>query len=119
MAHYQKLKVWEKAHALMLQTHGVVKGMRRRYDKSLCVQMNRAAESIAANIVEGKGKSSDLEFARFLRIALGSAHEFEYHVIAARDVDAIPTEAAASLIAHTIEVRRMIYGLLKRLDGDK
>ncbi|HET9636088.1 MAG TPA: four helix bundle protein [Gemmatimonadaceae bacterium] len=119
MAHFQKLKVWEKAHALMVQTHGVVKRMKRTYDKSLCAQMNRAAESIAANIVEGKGKSSDAEFARFLRFALGSAHELEYHFIAARDIEAIPADAAAPLIAQVIEVRRMIYGLLKRLEGGK
>ena len=103
----------------MVQTHGVVKRMKRTYDKSLCAQMNRAAESIAANIVEGKGKSSDAEFARFLRFALGSAHELEYHFIAARDIEAIPADAAAPLIAQVIEVRRMIYGLLKRLEGGK
>jgi four helix bundle protein len=79
--------------------------------------MNRAAESIPTNIVEGKGKSSDAEFARFLRISLGSAHELEYHFMAARDVDAMPATTAATLIAQVTEVRRMIYGLLRRLEG--
>ena len=116
MAHFTKLKVWEKAHALMVDTHRAVKGIRRAYDKSLGAQMNSAAESIAANIVEGKGKSSDVEFARFLRIALGSAHELEYHFMAARDIDAMPATTAASLIAQVTEVRRMIYGLLRRLE---
>ncbi len=80
---YQKLKVWEKAHALMVQTHHVAKKIRRAYDKSLQAQMKNAAESVAAHIVEGRGRSSDAEFARFLRIALGSSYELEYHVIAA------------------------------------
>ncbi|HKR10098.1 MAG TPA: four helix bundle protein [Gemmatimonadaceae bacterium] len=118
MAHFTKLLVWEKSHALMVNTHRVVKGMKRAYDKSLSSQMNRAAESIAANIVEGRGKPSDAEFARFLRIALGSAHELEYHFMAARDVDAITRTAAMDLISQVIEVRRMIYGLLRRLDQD-
>jgi four helix bundle protein len=116
VAHFTKLKVWEKAHALMVDTHRTVKSIRQACDKSLCSQMNRAAESIPANIVEGKGKSSDAEFARYLRIALGSAHELEYHFMAARDVDAMPTAAASSLIAQVVEVRRMLYGLLKRLE---
>lgn len=118
MAHYEKLLVWEKAHVLMLSTHRAVKGMRRAYDKSLCSQMTRAAESVVTNIVEGKGKSNDVEFARFLRISLGSVHELEYHFIAARDVDAMPATEASSLIAQAVEVRRMLYGLLKRLEGD-
>ena len=118
VAHFTKLLVWEKSHALMVSTHHVVKGMKRAYDKSLCSQMNRAAESIAANIVEGRGKPSDAEFARFLRIALGSAHELEYHFMAARDVDAITRKTATDLISEVVEVRRMIYGLLKRLDQD-
>ena len=116
VAHFTKLKVWEKAHALMVDTHRTVKAIRRACDKSLCAQMNSAAESIPANIVEGKGKSSDAEFARFLRIALVSAHELEYHFMAARDVDAMPAPIAATLIAQVTEVRRMIYCLLRRLE---
>ena len=118
VAHYKKLLVWEKAHALMVQTHHVARGIRRSYDKSLQAQMNRAAESIAANIVEGRGRSSDADFARFLRIALGSAYELEYHVMAARDVDAIVDADAASLIANDVEVRRMLCGLIRRLSED-
>lgn len=118
VAHYEKLLVWEKTHALMITTHRTAKGMRKAYEKSLCSQMTRAAESVVTNIVEGKGKSNDVEFARFLRIALGSAHEVEYHFIAARDVDAMTPTDAASLIAQAVEVRRMLYGLLKRLEGD-
>ena len=103
----------------MVNTHRVVKGMRHAYDKSLRSQMNRAAESIATNIVEGRGKSSDAEFARFLRIALGSAHELEYHFIAARDIEAINIVDSTDLISQVVEVGRMIYGLLKRLETDE
>ena len=119
MAHFTKLLVWEKSHALMVNTHRVAKGIRHDYDKSLRSQMNRAAESIATNIVEGRGKSSDAEFARFLRIALGSAHELEYHFMAARDVEAIKLSDSTDLISQVVEVRRMIYGLLKRLENDQ
>jgi len=118
VAHFTQLLVWEKSHALMVNTHRVAKGIRRGYDKSIQSQMNRAAGSIATNIVEGRGKSSDAEFARFLRIALGSAHELEYHLMAARDVGAIPATDSADLINQVVEVRRMIYGLLKRLESD-
>jgi four helix bundle protein len=118
VAHFTKLLVWEKSHTLVVNTHRVAKQIRRGYDKGIQSQMNRAAESIATNIVEGRGKSSDAEFARFLRIALGSAHELEYHLMAARDVGAITANDAADLISQVVEVRRMIYGLLKRVESD-
>jgi four helix bundle protein len=46
-------------------------------------QIIRAALSIPANIVEGREQKNDAGFARFLRIALGSASELEYHLTAA------------------------------------
>ena len=115
MADFKKLLVWEKAHALMLSSHHVAKRIRRSYDISLRAQLNRSAISIPANIVEGRRQSTDREFARFLRIALGSGFELEYHVIAARDIGAISAVDAEALIGQVIEVRRMLYGLIKKL----
>lgn len=118
MADYRKLKVFDKAHALMVQVHHVAKGIRNTYDKALQSQMNRAAQSIPTNIVEGRRQKTDKQFARFLWIALNSATELEYHLTAARDIEAISPEDAELLERATVEVRRMLYGLLRTL-GDQ
>ena len=115
MADYRKLKVFDKAHALMVQVHRVAKGIRNSYDKALQSQMNRAAQSIPTNIVEGRRQKTDKQFARFLWIALNSATELEYHLTAARDIAAISPEDAELLERATVVVRRMLYGLLKTL----
>ena len=39
----------------------------------------------------------------------------EYHLIVAHDTKAISHEDFVSLIAQTITVRKMLYGLLKRI----
>jgi four helix bundle protein len=117
MADFKKLVVWEKAHALMLSAHHVARRIRRSYDVPLRAQLNRAALSIPANLVEGRRQPSDREFARFLRIALNSGVELEYHVIAARDIGAISSADADALIRQVVEVRKMLYGLIKRLGG--
>ena len=117
MSDFKKLKVWEKAHALALHAYRVATKMRRSRDLSLRGQIIRAAISIPANIVEGRRQESEKEFARFLRIALNSGCELEYHLILARDVEAMSAADSESLLRECIEVRRMLHGLLNKLVG--
>ena len=71
--------------------------------------------SVPANIVEGRSQQSEREFARFLRIALNSTTELEYHLLTAREVGAIRESDSLTLTSQVIEVRRMLYGLLRHL----
>ena len=77
--------------------------------------MVRAAMSIPTNLVEGTGQRTPKECARFVRIALNSASELEYHLMLARDVHVLPLGEFEKLSAQTIEVRKMLYGLLRHL----
>ena len=92
--------------------------MRESRYASLRSQIFRAGTSIPANIAEGRRQESEKEFARFLRYALNSASELEYHTILARDTKAIPEDECISLLDQTITVRKMLYALLKRLSAD-
>jgi four helix bundle protein len=71
--------------------------------------------SVPANIVEGSGQQSSREFCRFLRIALNSATELEYHFLTARDLRVIRESDSLTLTSQAIEVRKMLYGLLRHL----
>jgi len=73
--------------------------------------------SIPANIVEGRRQESEKQFARFLRIAVNSGCELEYHLIVARDIGVISESESASLLREVIEVRRMIHGLLRKISN--
>jgi four helix bundle protein len=112
---FKTLKVWRKAHALALNVHRVVVGIRGSDYVALRSQMNRAAMSIPTNIVEGTGQQSPREFGRFVRFALNSTSELEYHLIVARDTRAISRTDFDSLSSQTIEVRKMLHGLLRTL----
>jgi four helix bundle protein len=115
---YRKLIVWRKAHALALNVHRVAVKLRGADHGALRSQTMRAAMSIPTNIVEGSGQQSRKEFARFLRFALNSTSELEYHLTVARDTEAIEAIDFDSLSAQTIEVRKMLHGLLKRVLSD-
>ncbi len=116
MADFKKLVVWRKAHDLALEVHRVAAGIRERSHASLRSQMTRAADSMPANIVEGRAHPSEREFRRYLRIAVSSASELEYHLIKARDIGAIRQRDFLSLMNRLIEVRKMLYGLIRRID---
>lgn len=115
MSDFKRLMVWRKAHALALSAHRVANGMRGSVHASLRNQMIRAAMSIPTNVVEGRGQKSELEFCRFLRYSLNSAAELEYHLIVAHDVGAISESDFLSLRTQTVEVQKMLHGLVSRL----
>ena len=71
--------------------------------------------SISANIAEGRRQKSEKEFARFLGYALNSSSELEYHLIVARDTRVMAEGDFIALLDQTITVRKMLYGLVRRL----
>ena len=113
MSDFKKLKVWRKGHALALNVRRVAVGIRGRDNIALRTQMIRAAMSVPGTIVEGAGQTSQREFARFIRFALNSASELEYHLIMARDTRAISVADFESLSSQTVEVQKMLHGLLQ------
>jgi four helix bundle protein len=116
MSDYKRLQVWQKAHALAIHAHRSALRIRASHYSAVKSQLIRAAMSIPANIVEGRRQESERDFARFLRYSLNSAYELEYHVTLARDIGVIADADAATLIAEGVEVRKMLHGLLKRIN---
>jgi len=115
MGDFKKLLVWRKAHALALRVHRAAARIRGAQNAALRNQMTRAAQSIVANIVEGRGQTSDREFARFLSYSLNSASELEQHVITGHDIKQVPESEFNAITAQLTEVRKMIHGLRSRL----
>jgi four helix bundle protein len=99
MTDFKKLKVWQKAHVMALDVHRVAGQIQGPRHASLRSQMIRAAMSVPTNIVEGCGQQSAREFSRFLRIALNSTSELEYHLLAARDLQAVRASDSLTLIS--------------------
>jgi four helix bundle protein len=119
MSDFKKLRVWRKAHALLINVNRVAATIRPARFAPLRNQMVRAAMSIPANIVEGREQLTDREFARFLGYAIASASELEQHLIAAKDVEAITDADYNSTVTQVIDVRKMLHGLRARLSATK
>jgi len=87
MQNYKDLKVWEKAHHFTLEVYKVSATFPKTETYGLTNQLRRASSSIPANIAEGCGKNSKLDFANFLNISLGSSNEAEYFLLLSRDLN--------------------------------
>jgi four helix bundle protein len=112
---FKKLKVWQKAHVMAMDVHRIAGQIRGAKHASLRSQMIRAAMSVPTNIVEGCSQQSAREYSRFLRIALNSTTELEYHLVAARELASVRKSDSLTLVSQVIEVRKMLYGLLRYL----
>jgi four helix bundle protein len=116
---YKHLQVWQKAHALAIHAHRTAMSVRPSRYSALRSQIIRSAMSVPANIVEGRRQQSERDFARFLNYSLNSAYELEYHLMLARDIEVIPEIEARSLMQESVEVAKMLHGLLKKINGEK
>ncbi len=117
MADFRELKVWQAAHQLALDAHRASIALPGRDRFELGAHIRRTAISIVSNIAEGNGRHGDREFARFLRIALGSAHELESQILIAKDLESFDSSTSQSLIDSVAEVRRMLFGLIRRVQS--
>lgn len=115
MRDFRDLKVWEKADALALEVYRATRAFPPDELYGLTTQVRRNVSSIAANIAEGCGRDGDGELARFLRIAMGSASELEYHLLLARDLAWLPRAEYDRLTADLTEVKRMLATFIRRL----
>ena len=88
---FEKLVVWQKAHALMLFVHRQVVPLLPPEEKwDLASQVCRSSKSVTSNIAEGHGRYYYRDTIRFLYISRGSLSETENHLIAAKDLLYIP-----------------------------
>jgi four helix bundle protein len=81
----------------------------------LTSQIRRSSASIAANLVEGCGRRSDGEMARFIQISMGSGSELSYHLLLARDLEFLKNAEYSRLNSDLEEVLRMLSSLSQRI----
>jgi four helix bundle protein len=116
MRNYRGLQVWKKAHDLTLELYRVSQRFPREEIYGITGQMRRAAVSIGANLAEGCGRGTSSELARFVRIAMGSASELDYHLLLSRDLDFMTADEFTRASAALIEVRKMLTSFLNSVE---
>jgi four helix bundle protein len=112
---YQRLRAWQSAHQLALQTFRVTQGWPKRELYGLSAQARRAALSVPSNIAEGAARLGRKEFARFLNIALGSLAELHYLLAFARDLGVCDPRDWEQLEQRRNQTGKLLWGLYRRV----
>jgi four helix bundle protein len=77
MRNFRQLEVWKQSVEFVTKVYEITKQFPPDEKYGLVSQMNRCAVSVPANIAEGGSRKTELDFARFLEIAIGSSFELE------------------------------------------
>ena len=112
---YRDLKVWQRSKLLALEVYKVTQAFPKEERYGLTSQLRRAAVSIPSNIAEGNARSTK-DYQRFLDISLGSLAELETQLEIACALAYLSTTTLENLLNETLEIGRMLSGLIKSLD---
>jgi four helix bundle protein len=115
MRDFKKLGVWEKAHLLTIQVYKATTVFPKEEQYGLTSQLRRSSVSIGSNIVAGCGRDGNVEFGRFLQIAMGSLYELEYQLLLARDLNYLDEKVYSALNNSLAEIRKMMVSLIRKL----
>ena len=110
------LRVWQKAHAWVLDVYRMSGKFPREELFGLTSQLRRAAVSVPANIAEGFKRRGKADKARFFNISQGSLEECRYYLILARDLRYTQTDHGVEAID---EISRMLDSYLRAMIGTR
>jgi four helix bundle protein len=113
---YKDLLVWQKGLDLVVQVYLLSGKFPAAEAYGLKSQLQRAAVSVPSNIAEGQARgTTNLEFGRFIRIALGSLAELDTQLELAIRLGYLNEEETEVSLALALEIRKMLFGLLRKL----
>ena len=116
---FTQLNAWKKAHELAVEVYKMTKEFPKSEQYGLTSQLQRSASSVGANISEGFSRSTAADKKHFYTMSHGSLSETQNFLLLARDVAYIKDEFFKKIADLTVEVSKLINGLIKSLDNGK
>lgn len=112
---FEEIQAWQKARDVTLQIYQITSDSNFSKDYGLKDQIRRASVSIMANIAEGHGRRTNIEFANFLNIARGSVAEVQSHLYIALGLKYVNQKQFDELYQTLTEISRMLLSLAQYL----
>jgi four helix bundle protein len=118
MRNFRNYDIWKKGIELVKDTYKISKLLPEDERYGLKSQITRAAVSIPSNIAEGSSRSSDIEFKRFLEIALGSAFELETQLFVIEELEMCTADQLLDVNTNLLAEHKMINKFISTLKAN-
>jgi len=115
MRNFRKLDIWNQGVELVKLIYFVAEKLPDKERFGLRSQITRAAVSVPSNIAEGASRNSEIEFKRFLEIALGSLFEIETQLVIIEELQFINRTELESVFNLINKEGKMINGLINKI----
>ena len=110
--------IWQRSVELSLLCYRLTNDFPSSELYGLTSQIRRSSVSVPSNIAEGYGRTSKVEYIRFLQIALGSLRELDTQLIIAQKVGlSTNAENFAPVMKEVDEMLRILVSTLRKLDS--
>jgi four helix bundle protein len=116
---FEELDVWQLTREIVNDVYDMANRGNFNKDYALRDQIRRSAISILSNIAEGFESGSDKQFARYLKIAKGSAGECRAQLYVALDQRYISQNEFSNLKAQLIQCSKKSSSLISYLNSSK
>src|SRR5574344_3081537 len=115
MRNFRKYDVWNDSMRFVKTIYEMTTSFPKIEQYGLSNQMNRAAVSIPSNIAEGASRNSDIDFAHFLEIAIGSSFEIETQIEIAFSIGYIDESVKDKLISNLQIIQNRLNVFISKL----
>jgi len=116
MRHFRKLIAWQKADDLAVKIYEVIGRFPADERFGITSQARRASVSVAANIAEGCGRETVVDFRHFLHQARGSLYEVEYYIHLSGRLGYLQPIEQEALASQCSEATKVLQGFINSLD---
>jgi four helix bundle protein len=116
---FTDLKAWQESHNIVIRIYKITKNFPKEEVFGLTNQMRRCAVSVTSNIAEGFSRSSKKDKSQFYTIALGSVTGLQSQLLVAKDIQYISKQEFKQIADKTVEINKMINGLIKSNNNNK
>ena len=114
---FEDLDVWKLSRKIVNNIYELTKCGDFKQDYALRNQIRRSGLSILSNIAEGFESGTDKQFARYLKIAKGSAGECRAQLYIACDQQYLSQDEFRNLKRQLITCSKKLSRLISYLDG--
>ena len=114
--HYRDLIAWQKAMDLARQVYASTEDFPNSETFGLRMQMRRSAVAVASHIADAHGRLTDQDMRKGLGAARAALNELQTQTELASGLGFIQLKPAESLLDLSVEVAKLINGLLGVLE---